>query len=233
MSIMKNVIKLVWVFLFISLFSGCAYQHRKASPEFAPVRPPANVSPSTSDGSIYQKNNSISLFESNRARRVGDILTIVFDEKHVAKKETKTEDNKSGSVSLANPTVFGVAAGAGGGGNPIDLLKMSIASNNDFKSKGKSEQKDSLTGSLAVSVVEVLPNGNLVIRGEKLLTLNQGDEYVQLSGIVRTLDLGSDNMVVSSKIANAKIVYSGQGMTHDSNKGGWGTRFFLSDMWPF
>jgi len=82
-------------------------------------------------------------------------------------------------------------------------------------------------------VIEVLPNGNLVIRGEKQLTLNQGDEYVQLSGIIRSIDLGPDNKIVSSKVANARITYSGQGLTHDSNKGGWGTRFFLSDKWPF
>ncbi|MFK5984585.1 MAG: flagellar basal body L-ring protein FlgH [Pseudomonadota bacterium] len=227
---MKHMSKLVLLFLLITTFSGCAYQHRKPSPEFAPVRPPIKIAPVTENGAIYQKVNSISLFESNRARRVGDILTVVFDEKHVAKKETKTEDNKSGSIGLSAPTVFGKTGDSLGA---LDVLNNSIASTNDFKSKGKSEQKNSLTGSISVSVVEVLPNGNLVIRGEKLLTLNQGDEYVQLSGIIRSLDLGADNMVISSKIANAKIVYSGQGMTHDSNQGGWGTRFFLSDKWPF
>jgi len=220
----KVIIKSMVIFIIVSQFSGCAYQQRKRSPEFAAVRPSINISPVTKNGSIYSNSNSISLFESSKANRVGDILTVVFDEKHVAKKETKTEDNKSGSIALAAPTIFG---------KPLSFLNTSISSTNDFKAKGKSEQKDSLTGSLAVSVVEVLPNGNLVIRGEKLLTLNQGDEYVQLSGIVRKLDIGADNMVVSSKIANAKIVYSGQGLTHDSNKAGWGTRFFLSDKWPF
>ncbi|MFK5892612.1 MAG: flagellar basal body L-ring protein FlgH [Pseudomonadota bacterium] len=232
---MKTIYKLFLMGLVISTFSGCAYQHRKPSPEFAPVRPATIMSPVTENGSIYQTSTSISLFETNKARRVGDILTVVFDEKHVAKKETKTEDNKSGSISLANPTIFGQVADATTGVQPgwLKALNMSVSSTNDFKSKGKSEQKNSLTGSLSVSVVEVLANGNLVIRGEKLLTLNQGDEYVQLSGIIRTFDLGPDNKVASSKVANAKIVYSGQGMTHDSNKGGWGTRFFLSDKWPF
>jgi flagellar L-ring protein FlgH len=232
---MNSINKLFLAVLIISTVSGCAYQHRKPSPEFASVRPATKMQTVTDNGSIYQTSTSMSLFETNKAKRVGDILTIVFDEKHVAKKESKTEDNKGSSLSLANPTIFGNVADATTGVQPgwLKALNMSVSSTNDFKSKGKSEQKDSLTGSLSVSVVEVLHNGNLVIRGEKLLTLNQGDEYVQLSGIVRGIDLGPDNKVASSKVANAKIVYGGQGMTHDSGKGGWGTRFFLSDKWPF
>ncbi len=232
---MNRLIKLFLLLLIMSLFSACAYQHRKPSPEFAPARPTTQMQTVTNNGSIYQASTSISLFESNKAKRVGDILTIVFDEKHVAKKETKTEDNKGSSLALAGPTVFGNVADATTGAQPgwLKALNMDVSSTNDFKSKGKSEQKDSLTGSLSVSVIEVLDNGNMVVRGEKLLTLNQGDEYVQLSGIIRRVDLGPDNKVASSKVANAKIVYSGQGMTHNSNQGGWGTRFFLSDKWPF
>ncbi len=234
---MNPLLKWFVLLLATTLFSGCAYQHRKPSPEFAPVRPPEIKSPQITNGSIYQMSTARPLFETNKAKRVGDILTVIFDEKHVAKKETKTEDNRGSGISLANPTVFGQSAAtvATGGvtATALDILNMSISSTTDFKSKGKSEQKDSLTGSLSVTVVEVLPNGNLVIRGEKMLTLNQGDEFVQISGIIRSSDLGLDNTIASSKVANARIVYSGQGMTHDSNKGGWGTRFFLSDIWPF
>lgn len=231
---MKRLSHFLIIGVTVSLFSGCAYQHRKPSPEFQAVRPPPIQATRVTDGAIYQPATARSLFETTKASRIGDILTVVFDEKHVAKKETKTEDKKSSGIKLSNPIVFGKASGVPGTtANALDILNMNIASNNDFKAKGKSEQKDSLTGSISVTVVEVLPNGNLVVRGEKLLTLNQGDEYVQLSGIVRGIDVGIDNTVASSKIANAKIVYSGQGMTHDSNKGGWGTRFFLSDMWPF
>jgi flagellar L-ring protein precursor FlgH len=230
---MTLFIKPLLLLVVTSLFSGCAYQHRKPSAEFAPARPEIKMEPVTENGSIFQNSTSMNLFESNKAHRVGDILTIIFDERHVAKKETKTEDNKGASISMAEPSIFGLNAGQGGLGGSLGTLNMAVESENDFKSKGKSEQKDSLTGSLSVSVIEVLPNGNLVIRGEKLLTLNQGDEYVQLSGIIRSSDLGPNNRIPSSRVANARIIYSGQGLTHDSNKGGWGTRFFLGDMWPF
>lgn len=221
--------------IFTSLLSGCAYEHVKPDPAFAPVRPAAKIKPPVQNGAIYQAGFEMNLFESVKAKRVGDILTVVFDENHVAKKETKTEDNKGTSVTLTGPTVFGKAANATTGAQPswLQALNNNITSSNDFKSKGKSEQKDSLSGSISVSVVDVMPNGYLSIRGEKLLTLNQGDEFIQVMGIIRPIDIGADNKVSSSKVANARIVYSGKGLTHDSNQGGWGTRFFLSDIWPF
>lgn len=232
---MKIITKLFLLLLLVSTFSGCAYQHRKPSPEYAPVRPPIQMQPVIENGSIFQNSTSKSFFETDKARRVGDILIIVFDEKHVAKKETKTDDGRSTNLKLENPTIFGKVADTTSGVQPgwLKALNMSLASTNAFTSGGKSEQKDSLTGSLSVSVVEVLANGNLFVRGEKQLTLNQGDEYIQLSGVIRSIDLGPDNKVASSKVANARITYSGQGLTHDSNKGGWATRFFLSDKWPF
>jgi len=237
MHIKVKKIRLIVPFLLLVmlLLSACAPQHVKPDPAFAPVRPPAKIKPAIQNGAIYQAGFEMTMFETIKAKRVGDILTVVFDEKHVAKKETKTEDSKASAVTLSGPTVFGNVADATTGAQPswLKALNNSIASTADLKAKGKSEQKDSLTGSLSVSVVEVLPNGYLSLRGEKLLTLNQGDEYLQISGIVRPVDIGPDNKIASSKVANARIVYSGKGMTHDSNQGGWGTRFFLSDIWPF
>lgn len=228
------------------LLSGCATQRLEHSPKYAPVRPPAVITNPQSTGSIYLTKNNINLFETVKAHRVGDILTVVFDEKTTGKKETKTEDKKGMTVGLSNPTVFGKAVttdaitgnanadtGWGLTNELLQALNTSIASNNDFKSKGKSEQKNSLTGNIGVTVVEVLPNGNLVVQGEKLVTINQGDEYIQLSGIIRSRDVGLDNKISSSYVANAQIVYSGVGLTHDSNSAGWGSRFFLSDVWPF
>ncbi len=226
--------------------SGCAAQRLEHNPKYAPVRPPVVITQPQNTGSIYLNSNNINLFETVKAHRVGDILTVVFDEKTTGKKETKTEDKKGTTVGLSNPTVFGKAVttdsvtgnavadtGLGLANELLQALNASIASNSDFKSKGKSEQKNSLTGNIGVTVVEVLSNGNLVVHGEKLVTINQGDEYIQLSGIIRTRDVGLDNKISSSKVANAQIVYSGVGLTHDSNSAGWGSRFFLSDVWPF
>ena len=243
---MKFSYRFFMILIILGLMSGCASQRLEHNPKYAPVRPAAMIPAPQSSGSIYLTSNNINLFETVKAHRVGDILTVVFDEKTTGKKETKTEDNKGTSVELLNPTIFGkaVSTDATTGNASVDTglglldefvqaLNTSIESSSDFKSKGKSEQKNSLTGNIGVTVTEVLPNGNLVIRGEKLVTINQGDEYIQLSGIIRSRDVGLDNRVSSSKVANAQIVYSGVGLTHDSNSGGWGTRFFMSDVWPF
>ena len=238
--------RLLFSGLVLILLSGCAAQRLDHDPEYAPTRPRAVITQPQNAGSIYLTSNNINLFETIKAHRIGDILTVVFDEKTTGKKETKTEDKKGTTVGLSNPTVFGKAvttdgvtgnatsdAGFGLANELLRALNTSIASNADFKSKGKSEQKNSLTGNIGVTVVEVLSNGNLAVQGEKLVTINQGDEYIQLSGIIRSRDVGLDNKISSSKVANAKITYSGVGLTHDSNSAGWGSRFFLSDVWPF
>ena len=238
--------RILFISVILTLLSGCAAQRLEHNPEFAPIRPSAIITKPQNTGSVYLTSNNINLFETVKAHRIGDILTVVFDEKTTGKKETKTEDKKGMTVGLSNPTVFGksVQTEAGTGNAVADTgislanellqaLNTSIASNNDFKSKGKSEQKNSLTGNIGVTVVEVLPNGNLVVQGEKLVTINQGDEYIQLSGTIRARDVGLNNKISSSKVANAQIVYSGVGLTHDSNSAGWGSRFFLSDVWPF
>jgi flagellar L-ring protein precursor FlgH len=239
------IIRFLLIAIILGALSGCAAQRLEHSPQYAPVRPAAVMPRPQNTGSIYLTSNNINLFETVKAHRVGDILTVVFDEKTTGKKETKTEDNKGTSVDLLNPTVFGKAVSTDALGNAtadtgiglfdelLQALNTSISSSSDFKSKGKSEQKNSLTGNIGVTVVEVMPNGNLAVRGEKLVTINQGDEYIQLSGIIRSRDVGLDNKISSSKIANAQIIYSGVGLTHDSNQGGWGTRFFTSDVWPF
>ncbi len=238
--------RILFISVILTLLSGCAAQRLEHDPKFAPTRPYAVITKPQNTGSIYLTSNNINLFETVKAHRIGDILTVVFDEKTTGKKETKTEDKKGMTIGLSNPTVFGKSVqtdattgnavadtGFGLADELLQALNASISSNNDFKSKGKSEQKNSLTGNIGVTVVEVLPNGNLIIQGEKLVTINQGDEYIQLSGTIRTRDVGLDNKISSSKVANAQIVYSGVGLTHDSNSAGWGSRFFLSDVWPF
>lgn len=238
--------RLILLSVILTLLSGCAAQRLEHDPKYAPSRPQAVITKAQNAGSIYLTSNNMILFETVKAHRVGDILTVVFDEKTTGKKETKTEDKKGMTVGLSNPTVFGKAvttdpltgnatsdAGFGLANELLRALNASISSTNDFKSKGKSEQKNSLTGNIGVTVVEVMPNGNLRVQGEKLVTINQGDEYIQLSGIIRSRDVGLDNKISSSSVANAQIVYSGVGLTHDSNSAGWGSRFFLSDVWPF
>jgi len=103
----------------------------------------------------------------------------------------------------------------------------------DFSGDGASSQQNSLSGEITVTVERVLSNGNLMIRGQKNIGINQGSEYIKLSGIVRPQDIRSDNSVVSTRIANAHIVYGGQGVINDANNQGWLARFFNSPVFPF
>jgi flagellar L-ring protein precursor FlgH len=114
-----------------------------------------------------------------------------------------------------------------------NTLETDLSASNDYSGKADSKQSNSLNGSITVTVADVLPNGNLVIRGEKRLNLNQGNEYIKISGMVRPVDIATDNSVLSTKIADATIVYSGDGANADSNKVGWLGRFFMSAAFPF
>jgi len=120
--------------------------------------------------------------------------------------------------------------------SPIPKRKLTLANSVDttqkFDGSGDSTQSNSLTGNVTVTVVEVLANGNLVVRGEKTLRINQGDEYLRVSGVVRPADVSSDNSVISTQLADARIAYSGSGFVADSNSMGWLARF-VNSWWPF
>jgi flagellar L-ring protein FlgH len=196
---------------------------------FAPAFPVAAEAPQPSNGAIYQAGFSRNMFEDSRARGVGDLLTVTLTEKTDAQKKATTSTAKSSTISLGVPTVFGAPVQHNGN----DILSASGSNGNEFAGDGASAQSNSLTGSITVFVANVLPNGNLVVRGEKRLTLNTGAEYVRLSGIVRPEDIAPDNTIDSTKVANAEILYSGNGAIADSNRQGWLGRFFNSPLWPF
>ena len=109
---------------------------------------------------------------------------------------------------------------------------MGVNASNDFTGDAQASQSNSLNGSISVTVVDVLPNQNLVIRGEKWLTLNHGDEYIRLTGIIRSADVSPDNEILSTRIANARIQYSGTGSFARSQEKGWLAKFFSSEWWP-
>lgn len=212
----------------------------KRDPEFAatlPALPPAPMQRNT--GAIYQAGNTMPLFEDVRAHRVGDMLTIVLSESTDASKSTSSDVAKSDTTTIANPTVFGASPQfALPGALPLSAttnnsLATNLSSDGSFSGKGDSSQKNSLTGDITVTVADVLPNGNLLVRGEKRMNLNQGYEYIKISGYVRPIDIASDNSVVSTKLADATIVYTGDGQGPDSSRMGWLARFFNSPIFPF
>jgi len=195
---------------------------------FAPVAP-ANLKPPVQNtGSIYQAGYDMRLFEDNKAARVGDILTIKLQEVTRAKKADDLNAIKNNSMSVSAPSVMGFALAALTGND----AKTELEAKRTFIGQRKANQSNSLEGDISVTVAEVLPNGNLRVRGEKQVTLSQGDEYIRLSGIVRPVDIASDNTISSDKVADATIMYIGDGAVADAGKAGWLSRVLLSPWFP-
>ncbi len=212
---------------FVVLAAGCAGTPRP-SVEFAPTPPVKAATVTSVDGSIYQPVSNRFFFEDIRARRIGDVINVVLDEQTDAAKSASTSANKSSAINLPSPTLFGGAVTLGG----RQILANEITGGTDFAGAGDSSQSNRLSGSIAVTVADVLPNGNLLIKGQKQLTLNQGSELVQLTGIVRAEDVTPNNTVLSTQIADADITYGGRGLLADANRPGWLTRIFSSPAWP-
>jgi len=210
--------------------SGCAVNHKPTKDTaFASVRPVYSEPLPIENGAIYKSGYEITLFEDKKAKKVGDLLTVVLLESTNATKKASTTTKKDSEMEVPIPTFLGRGITKDG----INFLQSDIETSRSFKGTGDSSQSNSLSGTLTVTVSEVMPNGNLVIRGEKLLTLNQGSEHVRLSGIVRPDDITPQNTIKSGQIASAEIVYGGQGVLADSNSKGWLQRFIDSSWWPF
>jgi len=225
--------KILNILMLISLLPGCAMMDEMSKPrrdmEYSPAQASSYKPQRPTNGSIYQAGYEVRLFEDIRARRIGDILTINLVEKTDASKESDTDIKKGGTSTIAAPTVLGIADPSLKGLN----LSAALSSANSFTGESESTQKNSLSGSVTVSVVDVLPNGYLKIRGEKRVRLNQGNEYIRVSGIIRPSDINPDNSVESTKIADATIMYTGEGALADANQIGWLARFFISAVFPF
>ncbi|TPQ26680.1 flagellar basal body L-ring protein FlgH [Methylomonas sp. HW2-6] len=216
----------------LSLLAGCDTLPKR-DPDFAPVQPADLRPPQQNNGAIYQAGYDMRLFEDHAARRVGDILTVTFDENTNATKQANSKASKNSDIKASGsaPTIFGLASSA--------LLGHDLATSLDYsmdrasEGKGDARQSNRLTGDISVTVVDLLPNGNLRVRGEKRVTLNDGSEYVRLSGIVRPIDINVANTIPSSKVADATIMYTGDGALADSSKPGWITRILSSPIFPF
>lgn len=215
--------------------NGCVI-HQPASPNdplYAPVMAPTSQQQAPLNGSLYSSTNGMDLFSDRKARRVGDILTVVLQEKTVSKKSSNVEVSKESNIQIpdvagAAGTVLGSNVSLGGLG-----LGTNVTSNRDFNGEADAAQSNNLLGDVAVSVVNIWPNGTLEIRGEKWITLNRGDEFIRISGLVRPEDVTPNNTVLSTKVANARIAYAGTGALADSSSMGWMSRFFNSAYWPF
>ena len=227
MKLLKTIFQISIAVAFIVL-NGCATTPQDLS-DFEPiVRPVAPPKPSYANGSLFQAR-SISLFEDPKPYRIGDVITVLLDESTNASKTAATSTKKDDEISIAAPTLFGRPVTRNGD----NLMEMTLSPEREFSGEGDSSQSNSLKGEITVTVVDILPNGNLVVQGEKWFTLNQGKEYIRIAGVVRPQDVQSDNTLQSSKLADAQIAYSGEGFVADSNTQGWFTQFLNSKWWPF
>lgn len=197
-------------------------------PYFAPNVPVEKREQIAETGSLFSASLSNSLYSDVKARRVGDIITVTLSENTNATKSAGNSSSKASTVDV-NPII-------GLGANPIrigkETIQLGMDSSNEFSGDASASQSNSLQGNISVTVVEVLPNQNLIIRGEKWLTLNNGDEYIRLTGVIRPADVTPTNEIESTKIANARIQYSGTGSFARSQEKGWLTKFFSSTWWP-
>ncbi|WP_428980158.1 flagellar basal body L-ring protein FlgH [Catenovulum adriaticum] len=221
-----------FVLVCAGLLTGCAStpmeQPEPDDPMYAPIEAAPTMTQVVPNGSLFSTVANNNIYSDSKARRLGDIITVMLEENTSASKNAKAEYGKENDISMAPFTAFGKNVTFKG--NPIDL---GLSSETEFKGDSKADQSNSLNGEISVHVTRILPNGNLVVRGEKWLTLNTGKEYIRLTGTLRPEDVSSSNTVASNRIANARIEYSGTGSFADANKQGWLSSFFYSTWWPF
>ncbi|PAL22099.1 flagellar basal body L-ring protein FlgH [Sphingopyxis sp. GW247-27LB] len=195
---------------------GAAAKDKVPDDAFAATAP-APQAPPPANGAIFQ-GGYVALTSGGRAGRVGDIVTIQLVERTIASKSNAAGTQRGGSLGLTPPST-----------GPLSLFSPSdigMGGSNEFKGKGEASQSNQLAGEISVTIAEVYPNGTMLVKGEKLLTLNRGDERVQISGLIRAIDIGPDNRVASTRVADANIRYVGKGEIARASRQGWLQRFF-------
>jgi flagellar L-ring protein precursor FlgH len=228
---MNPTIKIAGLVTILGLLNACGATRIavEPDPDYAPVDLNTVSFQPAPNGSIFQQGRSVRLFEDSKAFRIGDLLSITLSESTNASKSAATNTSKESEVGTSAAAILGVIPTIKG--NPF--LTNTVNAERDFTGSGDSAQSNSLTGEIAVTVADILPNGTLVVRGEKIIGLNQGSEYIRLSGMVRPQDVSANNVVESRKLANARIYYGGGGAIAESNTKGWLSRLFDSPLFPF
>ncbi|OYW44841.1 MAG: flagellar biosynthesis protein FlgH [Sphingomonadales bacterium 32-68-7] len=201
------------------LLAGCLDNKPSAGFQTALPPPPVPAFSAPSNGSIFQVSAGYApLHIGNRARAVGDPLTIMLVESVRTSKSASSSTAREGGFSLSPPAT-----------GPFSFLSpdaLSASGQSAFDGQGNAAQTSSLSGTLSVTIAEVYPNGTALVRGQKLLELSQGQEWVQFSGLVRLTDIDGDNRITSNRVADARIVYSGRGAVQIAGREGWLSRFF-------
>ena len=200
------------------LVSGCATSRPGGfSATYAPP-PPVEQIVAPADGAIFSSYAGYApLHYGQRAARVGDLVTVVLTERTQSSKDTSASSDRQGSINITPPAL---------GPFSFDPGNLNSGASGSFSGGGDASQTNSLSGTITVTIAEVMPNGVARIRGEKLMNFSQGEEWVQLAGLIRLADVDADNRISSSRVADAQIAYSGSGHFQRASRPGWLSQFF-------
>ncbi|MCW8399984.1 flagellar basal body L-ring protein FlgH [Legionella sp. PATHC038] len=215
------------------LLSGCELLNppqRGKDPEFAPTYPttPDPKELRKESGAIYSAETALPLFETPRARHAGDIITVFLVESTKASKNATLQQMKTDTNVVKNKLFLGRPISFGSGYS----MDFDLNNQRQFNGSAQAVQNNKLAGSISVTVSQVLANGNMVVQGEKWVKIDQGEEYVRLSGIIRPQDIRADNSITSDRLANARIAYGGTGQVNNTNAQGWLARFMWGPLFP-
>ncbi|MDA9959322.1 flagellar basal body L-ring protein FlgH [Alphaproteobacteria bacterium] len=217
------MIRHISISVFLAMTGCSTYVSNIEGQAFAPIDPPVKLSsPQPANGSIFHSSQNGLFATDQRARRVGDILTVSFNETYSATKAQTASSSKADNFGVTLPTglpnIFTGGFDKDAGGNGAGL---SAGTTRSFAGAGNAVQSNSFSGLLSVTVVRVFENGNMEVAGQKELMLNNGNEYVRVRGVVRPEDVSANNIVSSNRLADAQIRYTGTGQLADSSKQGW------------
>ncbi|MDD2465900.1 MAG: flagellar basal body L-ring protein FlgH [Desulfobulbus sp.] len=220
--------------LCIVLLAGCtSTRNIEVAPVTEPLEEPVSGDAKPQSPGTLWNGDEGNWLADIKARRAGDIVTVIIAEQATASKEATTDTDRSSSVSAGISSLFGLeksVADSNANITPSSLISASSA--NKFSGGGKTTRSENLAATLTTQVIKVYPNGNLKIRGGKSVTVNNENQIIYLTGIVRSYDVTADNTVNSGDILNAQITYTGKGALSDKQKPGWLMRIF-DNTWPF
>ncbi|MBW7984775.1 flagellar basal body L-ring protein FlgH [Enterobacillus tribolii] len=211
------------------LCGGCAYIPHDQVVTGATTASPLPASVPLANGSIYQTVAPVNygyqpLFEDRRPRNIGDTLTIVLQENVSASKNSSANASRNGSSAFGFTTVPRYLEGLFGNAR----ADMEASGSNDFAGKGGANANNTFSGTITVTVDQVLANGNLHVVGEKQIAINQGTEFIRFSGVVNPRTISGSNSVISTQVADARMEYVGKGYINEAQTMGWLQRFFLN-----
>lgn len=215
---------LIFLTLAVGL-AGCAGFQPKGRSYEAPAAYHQEMLPEPSEGSLWSPSYGRTfLFEDAKAKRVGDMVTVLIVEESEGTKDADTQVSRESSIEAETRSLLGISE--------VTKLEADADFANEFNGQGSTSRSGELTAKVTALVTAVMPNGNLMIEGRKEVRVNEEKEYISLSGIIRPEDIRPDNTVLSTFVADARIEYTGWGVLHDKQRPGWLVRI-LDWIWPF